>query len=144
MYFSKPYPVATPAFLAEFAAKITASACQLAQHRTVYLMRPIPEMGIDVPKSLSRRMALGVQGDIAIPLADYRRRNAWVWAAQDAARDRCGVKILDPLPCLCHDGRCDGSRDGHPLYHDDNHLSASGNKLLAPMFAEVFGSDRQR
>ena len=83
---------------------------------------------------------MGIGGDISVPLADYRRRNAWVWAAQDAAHARCGVRILDPLPVLCHDGRCDGSRQGVPLYADDNHLSESGNKLLAPMFRAVYPS----
>ncbi|WP_426148754.1 SGNH hydrolase domain-containing protein [Polaromonas sp. DSR2-3-2] len=27
---------------------------------------------------------------------------------------------------------------GRPLYFDDDHLSEYGNKLLVPMFAEVF------
>lgn len=137
-YFSNVTPTATPAFLAEFSKHIIASACRIAQRRPVYLMRPIPEMGMDVPRSLARRMAFGVHGDISIPLAAYRQRNGWVWAAQDAAHAQCGITILDPLPYLCHDGRCYGSKDGHPLYVDDNHLSESGNKLLVPMFAAVF------
>jgi hypothetical protein len=101
-------------------------------------MRPIPEMGFDVPKRLSRRMTMGVSDDVYISIDDYLRRNAWVWAAQDAARDQCGVKILNPIPYLCRDGRCYGSKDGRPLYFDDDHLSEFGNKLLVPMFAEVF------
>jgi peptidoglycan/LPS O-acetylase OafA/YrhL len=140
VYFSKIYPAATPEFLNEFSKRITDSACQLAKRRTVYLMRPIPEMGVNIPKSLSRRMALGLKGEISVPFAEYRKRNAWVWAAQDAARDQCGIKILDPLPYLCHDGRCYGSKNGHPLYYDDDHMSESGNKLLVPMFEEVFKS----
>jgi SGNH domain (fused to AT3 domains) len=48
------------------------------------------------------------------------------------------VIILDPLPYLCSDGRCAGTKDGWPLYRDDNHLSEYGNKLLVPMFAKVF------
>ena len=138
VYFSTPQAEATPAFMAEFAARITDTACTLAQRRTTWLVRPIPEMGFNVPRTLSRRMMLGRNDDLSIPLSDYIRRNAWVWAAQDAARDRCGVKILDPLPYLCHEGRCDGSRNGRPLYTDDDHLSEFGNKLLAPMFAQVF------
>ncbi len=63
-----------------------------------------------------------------------------VWAAQDAAAAQCGVKILDPLPYLCHDGRCWGSKDGRPIYYDDDHLSEYGNKLLVPMFKEVFAA----
>jgi hypothetical protein len=48
------------------------------------------------------------------------------------------VHILDPLPYLCHDGRCWGSKAGRPLYSDDNHLSEYGNKLLVPMFKQVW------
>ena len=138
VYFSKVFDRSTPEFLAEFALHMTQSACELAKHRTVYMMRPIPEMGFNVPKTLSRRMVVGLNDDLSIPLEDYRQRNAWVWAAQDAARDQCGIKILDPIPYLCHDGRCYGSQSGHPLYSDDDHLSESGNKRLAPMFAKMF------
>jgi peptidoglycan/LPS O-acetylase OafA/YrhL len=137
-YFSRVFERTTPEFLREFAQHITASACRLAKQRTVYMMRPIPEMGFNVPNVLSRQMVVGMRGDVYISLEAYRKRNDWVWAAQDAARDQCGVKILDPTPYLCHDDRCYGSRNGRPLYIDDDHLSEFGNKLLVPMFAEVF------
>ena len=66
--------------------------------------------------------------------------NAFVWGVQDQAREECGAQILDPLPYLCDEQRCYGSRDGKPLYYDDDHLSESGNKRLIPMFAELFRS----
>ena len=138
VYFSKVHATSNVEFLAEFSEAITKTACTLAKNRTVFLVRPIPEMGFDVPKTLSRRMVWGKTEDLSISLQDYQARNAWVWAAQDAARDRCGARILDPLPYLCRDGRCYGSKDGRPLYVDDDHLSEFGNKQLAPMFSEVF------
>ena len=138
VYFSKIYERADPAFLAEFSQRITDAACQIARQRPVYLLRPIPEMGFDVPKTLSRRMVAGLKNDLSIPLADYQKRNAWVWEAQDKAHAQCGAKILDPTAYLCHDGRCMGSLNNRPLYHDDDHLSEFGNKLLVPMYAEVF------
>jgi peptidoglycan/LPS O-acetylase OafA/YrhL len=138
VYFSHVYDRATPEFLVEFAQHITRSACVLAKQRTVYMVRPIPEMGFDVPKTLSRRMAFGQSDDVFITLEAYQARNAWVWAAQDAARDQCGIKILDPTAYICRDGRCYGSRNGRPLYADDDHLSEFGNKLLVPMFKQVF------
>lgn len=140
VYFSKPYESTTPEYLNEFAQHITHSACHLAKRRPVYMVRPIPEMGFDVPRTLTRRMILGMNDDLSIPIEAYRQRNAWVWAAQDAARDQCGIKILDPTRYLCHDDRCYGSQNGRPLYVDDDHLSEFGNKLLVPMFAEVFKS----
>ncbi len=138
VYFSKVQERSTPEFLAEFSLHIIQSACQLAKQRTVYMVRPIPEMGFDVPKTLSRRMIVGLNNDLSISIEAYLKRNGWVWAAQDVAREKCGIKILDPTPYLCRDGRCYGSQNGRPLYHDDNHLSEFGNKLLVPMFAEVF------
>ena len=138
VYFSKPYATSEPAFLQEYAQHLTQTACEIAKDRPVYLMRPIPEMGVDVPKAMTRAMAFGGTRDVSISLAEYHQRHAFVWVAQDAARDRCGVKILDPLPYLCRDGRCYGAKDGRPLYYDDDHLSEFGNRLLVPMFAEVF------
>jgi peptidoglycan/LPS O-acetylase OafA/YrhL len=138
VYFSKVFDRTTPEFLREFAQEITRSACRLAQHRKVYLVRPIPEMGFNVPNVVSRQMVVGIRNEVYVSMDDYRRRNAWVWAAQDAARDQCGVKILDPTAYLCRDNRCYGSKNGRPLYVDDDHLSEYGNKLLVPMFAEVF------
>ncbi len=138
VFFSKPYGRATPDFLSEFGQHISQSACRLAKQRPVYMVRPIPEMGFDVPKTLSRRMSVGLNDDLFIPIEAYQKRNAWVWAAQDAARDQCSIKILDPTRYLCRDGRCYGSKAGRPLYVDSDHLSEFGNKLLVPMFAEVF------
>jgi peptidoglycan/LPS O-acetylase OafA/YrhL len=137
-YFSKPYPTTTPEFLEEFSRHVTDSACTLAKHRTVYMVRPIPEMGVDVPKTLSRRMAWGFKDEVSIPIAQYRTRNDWVWKAQDAARDKCGIEILDPTKYLCSTDRCFGSKGLRPLYYDDDHLSEFGNRLLIPMFTEAF------
>jgi peptidoglycan/LPS O-acetylase OafA/YrhL len=138
MYSSKVYRTSTPEFIAEFASHVTRSACEIAAQRPVYMVRPIPEMGFHVPKTLSRRMAFGSNDNMSISMEAYQKRNAWVWAAQDAARDLCGVKLLDPTPYLCRNGRCYVSQNGRPLYTDDNHLSEFGNTLLLPMFAEVF------
>jgi peptidoglycan/LPS O-acetylase OafA/YrhL len=138
VYFSTVYSTPAPAFLKEFSEHIVSTACEAAKQRPVYLLRPIPEMGIHVPKMMSRRLSLGGNGDVSISTEEYMLRNGWIIAAQDHARATCGVKILDPLPVLCHDGRCHGTQAGRALYSDDNHLSEFGNKLLVPMFAEVF------
>lgn len=126
----------------ELGAHITQAACRLAQRRTVYLVRPIPEFGTHVPRALARRMAWGLHdSDVSIPLARYQADNAWVIAAQDAARDQCGARILDTAAYLCRDGQCHGSAGQRPLYHDDNHLSEFGNKQLVKMFEPVFRPD---
>lgn len=137
IYFTKIYEKPEPVFLKEFSEKLISTTCTLAKDRTVYLVRPIPEMGINVPNT-ARAMVWGVHKNVSISLAEYHQRHAVIWAAQDAAHDQCGVKILDPLPYLCWDGACHGSKDGRPMYYDDDHLSEFGNRLLTPMFSQIF------
>lgn len=129
----------TDNFLDEYSTALVESACELAKQRPVYIMRPIPEMMEDVPKTMARALLFGKPApQIFISLKEYHARHKVVLDAQDAAAEQCGVKILDPLPYLCHDGRCWGSKDGRPIYYDDDHLSEYGNKLLVPMFRQVF------
>lgn len=140
VYFSKPYFEFESAFLQEYAKNLVETMCLLAQDRQVYLVRPIPEMKNNIPDT-ARVMVWGQHAETSVSLAEYHQRNAVAWAAQDAARDQCGVKILDPLPYLCLDGRCLGVRNGRSMYYDENHLSEYGNKFLVPMFAEIFQGD---
>ncbi|WP_227804042.1 SGNH hydrolase domain-containing protein [Marinomonas profundi] len=140
IYFTKEVSNGfSPAFQAEFRKSLIETSCLLVKKRPVYLVRPIPEIAINVPATLARNMLFGRgDDDIKITLADYHQRNKLVWDAQDQAAQQCGVKILDPLPYLCDDEYCYGSRDGRPLYYDDDHLSEYGNKFLVPMFEQVF------
>lgn len=137
-YFSQQYETRDERLFAEFKEAIVKTACQAAGRRKVYLVRPIPEMGVDVPRVLSRRLLRGVREDVSITRADYLSRNQWVWEAQDEAARRCGVGILDPTEFLCDADRCYGSRNMQPYFSDDDHLSEVGNKLLVPMFRRVY------
>lgn len=140
VYFSRPVETVTPEFLEEFREQYVESACQLAKHHPLYLMRPVPEMMDSVPHLLGRAMLLGKRVEPSITRTGYSQRHALVWAAQDEAVARCGAHILDPVPYLCDERSCHGSRDGWPLYVDDDHLSEFGNRLLIPMFAQIFAA----
>ncbi|MFC0667586.1 acyltransferase family protein [Azotobacter chroococcum] len=140
VFFSSPADRASPEYLEEFRRHYVASACEIARHRPLFLMRPIPEMVIDVPHAMAKTMLIGAQREVSITLADYHKRHAFVWSLQDEAREQCGARILDPLPYLCDGKVCHGSRNGIPLYADDDHLSEFGNRLLVPMFAKAFAS----
>ena len=126
-------------FQQEYGDAIVETACRLVKERPVYLMRPVPEFGIDIPTTLSRKLALEQKTqDITIPMTEYVQRNSLVWSAQDRAALECGVKILDPLPYLCDNKVCYGSRDGRPLYYDDDHMNVYGSRFLIPMFEPIF------
>ena len=83
-------------------------------------------------------MLLGQERHFSLPLADYHRRHAFVWAMQDEVVERCGARILDPLPHLCEDGVCPSTDASRPIYRDADHFSEFGNRRLVPMFREVF------
>lgn len=135
IYFDKPYKKLEPAFLHQWRKALIGTACEFAKTRLVYMMRPIPELRHDVPRTMGRSALLwGRHERVSISLAEYHERHRLVWEAQDAARAQCGIHILDPLPYLCSDGRCWGDKDGLPLYYDDDHLSERGAALLQPLF----------
>jgi peptidoglycan/LPS O-acetylase OafA/YrhL len=143
-YRTKPFYTRDQAYLKEIQDGIVETACAFAKTHPVYLLRPIPELKIRVPNAMGRALLRGLHRHISISIDEYRERNQLALDAQDRAATRCGVKVLDPLPYLCHDGRCWGDRNGQPLYRDDNHLNSRGSDLLIPMFRAVERSADQR
>lgn len=141
VFFSREYDQPTEAFLAEFRQQYIDTTCRMTAQHPVYLLRPVPEMRDPVPLALGREMLMGLRApEVSITREEYQRRHAFIWAVQDAAVKECGAKVLDPLPYLCDDARCYGSRNGWPLYVDDDHLSEFGNRLLVPLFAPLFAA----
>lgn len=140
IFVAKPMNKVTPEFLQQFADLYVENACNLAKTRPVYLMRPIPEMPVDVPDVMMKAMWQGRPREVAIRRDQYQARNAYILQVQDRAHEQCGIGILDPLPYLCDDQFCYGSRNNIALYEDDNHLNLNGSALLAPMFAKAFAA----
>lgn len=138
MYFNEPGPL-DAAYKEDFRKRYVSAMCELAKHRPVYVTKPIPEMGVNVPTKIARDgVKFGKAVDITISLDSYRERNEFVVSVMNDAATACGVHLLDPTPALCDTTVCYGSADGKPLYWDDNHLSESGNRRLVPMFKQIW------
>lgn len=76
--FFRVYAQATAAYRAEFVRHLIDSKCSLTRQHTIYLVRPIPKTGENVPK-LSRRMIWERSvGEVSISFADYHRRHDFV------------------------------------------------------------------
>ncbi|MFZ3621474.1 acyltransferase family protein [Leclercia barmai] len=130
-------------YLRQYSDAIVDMACSLNSTRPVYLVNPIPEMAQNVPRTLSHRLMTGrTTHDLSIPTATYTKQNAVILQAQARAAKQCGVQVLDPTAWLCTASRCMGSKNLQPWYFDDNHLSETGNKVLVPMFRQVFTRQR--
>lgn len=114
--------------------------CKIAEKRPVYILQPIPEMRTNVLKSLQmQKHFMQNLTDINVPLVQYYERQKFMLESMNMAQQQCGIKLLDPVPFLCPDGEvCMGSKDGTPLYYDDNHINDQGSELLIPLFKPIF------
>jgi peptidoglycan/LPS O-acetylase OafA/YrhL len=98
-------------------------------------IRDVPRTGFDVPACLSRRAA-------ALPFARecvYERRSSLVQravAAQDAAVRGLPVQIVDMNDQVCSTAHCPVVKDGVIVFTDDNHLTASFARSVAPVLGE--------
>lgn len=102
-------------------------------------MRPIPELVNNVPLTMFRRLTVtGSSGTIKLPVTSYYQRQKTAFSMQDEAVKKCNVEILDPTPYLCDNEYCYGSKNGIPLYFDDDHLSKYGSELVSPIYEKVF------
>src|SRR5215207_4386565 len=98
--------------------------------RTI-VIRDVPRTGFDVPACLSRRAArLPFARSCTYERAASLSRSAV--AAQDAALRGLPVWLIDMNDQLCDSPRCGVVRNGVIVFTDDNHLTASFSRSLAP------------
>lgn len=138
VYFSRKAAKPDAEFLAEFRQHYLDSTCRLARKRELYVLMPVPDMPVEVPKAMGKAMLRGLPAEVSITRSQYHARHDFVRGLMEEASERCDVKLLDPLPYFCDERVCHGQRDGIPLYVDDDHLSEHGNRLLVPLFAPLF------
>lgn len=123
----------------DFERSYVDTVCSYAANRDVYLIQPLPPMTVNVPKEVTRRILLGeLFDDVKVAKDYYYEKADWIFKAQDKAGNTCGAKLLKVEPYLCDGYYCYGSRDNRPLYVDASHLSEFGNRLLLPMFKDIF------
>ena len=125
-------------FYREMQQGIIDTACAFSEHRDVFMLRPIPELKLNVPRVMGRAALLGRETRVWISLEEYEQRHLVAWKPQDRAAEECGITMLDPRPYLCGDDRCWGDINGIPVYTDDDHLSERGGQLLTPLFRKMF------
>ncbi|MEO0362812.1 MAG: acyltransferase family protein, partial [Pseudomonadota bacterium] len=107
--------------------------------KAVALVYPIPEAGDDVPSILAKHVLRGGDpGSIGQPRAHFDERNARILAEYDRLAERYGLATIRPHEALCDEARCRFVADGASLYYDKNHLSVTGARWIAPLFADLF------
>lgn len=109
-------------------------------NRRIWLVGPIPEMGVNVPRTLYLN-SIGIDTDapLYMSLAKFRERQRDVLATLNAlATENDHVKLIWPHKRLCDASECTMSSAGRAIYHDDNHLSRAGAMLITDLFDSAF------
>ncbi|MDB4882126.1 MAG: acyltransferase 3, partial [Gemmatimonadetes bacterium] len=106
--------------------------------RTIVL-RDVPRTWFDVPACLSRRAA---SVPFAIECAYDRGESLSLAAiaAQNAAARGLPVRIVDMNDQICATPRCGVIVNGAVVFTDDNHLTATFSRSLAPLLGERIAS----
>lgn len=135
IYFTKPYNKAEDALYDELKFNLSVTIEKLLVSHPVHIVQPTPEMRMNVPKILAKNLLLDNGNyDLSIDYSLYLKRNERVRNLINEVAIMNDIQVLDPIPYLCHSGRCMAQFEGRPIYSDGDHLSEFGNKLLIPMF----------
>jgi hypothetical protein len=99
------------------------------------VFRGTPRTWFDVPLCHSRRAA-GLMGASDCTFSRDRAMASLAIAAQTEAARGLPVRFVDMNDVICPSRRCGTMRKGIVMFTDDNHLTATFSKSMAPVLAE--------
>ena len=124
-----------------FKAKLVSTVRTLmASGARVYVLKDVPVPGFDVPRMTAFTvMQKGDLDQLRITREQYQSANH----ALDETFEKItslGATVLDPTGYFLNQKGIYGVvRNGQVLYHDADHLTVEGSKILAPLFQPIFG-----
>ncbi|AKX46879.1 hypothetical protein AKN94_05545 [Thiopseudomonas alkaliphila] len=134
LYFSIPYSVFSKDYQMDMYQGYKNTLCEIAENNPLYIVKPTPELKLNVPEVMGRFNLIGQTKRIFIERAEHLLRSRMALQLLDEVVADCGATLLDPIPYLCEDERCYGDINYLPIYFDDDHLNVLGSKRLIPMY----------
>ena len=123
---------------ARHALLVTVAALKEAGAR-IWIMKDVPVQRWPVSRGIATIMARGGNPDDAGLLVADHIKVSQQYAPFFERLSGLGVSIVDPAECLVSPaGRCRITKDGVPLYFDDNHLSEKGAMMLQTCLEPIF------
>jgi hypothetical protein len=138
MYFGDELFMSEADLLDNYGKFLEETLCTVSGSSPVVITQPVPEMRVNVPDTVSRKMLQDQSVNVNILDGLYFERNYKIRDIISKAAQKCGAIIADPYEYLCEGGVCKGTKDSRPIYYDGDHMSEFGNKLLTPMFEKAF------
>lgn len=108
----------------------------------VVLISPIPIPKVDVPRLLARAARRGKQMSPVLTPKDYESNNEEFFTLANKLQKLQGVEVIYVSQTFEGPGGYLLQKEGVSLYRDTDHLSETGAKLIAPLLAPYFQSDR--
>lgn len=138
-YITKLHSQYNNAYYKEMEDAYVDTLCKLSETHKVYVTRPTPEAPVSVPQRMAKDILQNPDSaSFTISNNEYQVRNKSAWEAQDRAKQKCGIEILDISKAFCDEKKCSFSKDGLPLFVDDDHMSWKGSLILSPYFQKIF------
>lgn len=115
----------------------------LGRRQIVFVKEP-PTQPFYVTDAMATNAALGKPASHLdgrwTTLEAHRKRNAFIDETfAEIAEKHPNIRIVDPVATMCHGDLCSASRDGLPLYWDDDHFNHHGSKIvLEPLLSPIF------
>ena len=112
----------------------------LALGKIVVLVKPVPEIGFEVPSAYFVAEITGrdVSSLVSPTFSEYMQRTKNVESVFSKIEKERPVIIVSPSTYLCDAQHCRVVLDGRPLYRDNNHLSTFGSKYVSGSFDGIF------
>lgn len=137
-YLSKPFKSYSKEYEQEMNDKYVDTVCKFSGDRKLFIISSVPEYTVEIPKVLTHRSIMKNNAPITQSFTDFEERSKLSNAAQAEAAQRCGAEIIDITTAFCDADKCVTTKDGKPLYFDDDHLSVFGADQLIPKFKKMF------
>ncbi len=114
-----------------------------ADAKQIYIMRSTPTLPFDAPSCLAPRSwlyrVLSGPSHCTSPAYTTRSDNVHQWLQTAAAPFR-NVRVIDMIGSVCPNGVCHAELDGMVVFRDEQHMTASFARSLAPDFGKRLDS----
>jgi peptidoglycan/LPS O-acetylase OafA/YrhL len=103
--------------------------------KQVFVTAFVPEQAVNVPQAMAINKYFHNDKDVSVRRDVFDARQAFVRQLLSSLQARYHFTILDVSPFVCNAIECVASRNGTPIYVDDNHFSRTAAIAMKDIFA---------
>ena len=139
-FVTQPHISMNRTFISEMENAYLDTMKKLSKDRKVYITKPIPEATFDIPSTAGKVKLYSLSNkNLSIPMTEYLDLNREAIQAQNKASLQANVSLVDLSHFFCEKEICNFTKNGIPLFFDDDHMSWTASLKLSPIFKkEIF------